>query len=127
MFDLGEGPWGEDSAFGKPCFVLTHRARAPLVKGPTSFNFVTDVHESALAQAKAAAAGKDVCVAGGANVCQQYLRAGLVDELRIHIAPLLFGAGTRLFDGIGDGLLKLEQTRVLMSSFATHLRYHVCR
>jgi dihydrofolate reductase len=127
MFDVGEGPWGDDGAFGKPCFVLTHRAREPLVRGPTTFNFVTDGLESALAQAIAAAEGKDVGIPGSATVAQQCLRAGLLDELRIHVAPVLLGAGTRLFDGLGSALVKLQRTRVLQSSFVTHFVYRVLR
>jgi dihydrofolate reductase len=125
MFDVGEGPWGEDGAFGKPCFVLTHRGKDKLVKGATTFNFVTDGIESALEQAKAAADGKNVFVMGGANIAQQYLKAGLVDEMRIHVAPVLLGAGTRLFDNINAQQIKLETTRVLESPLATHLNFRI--
>jgi dihydrofolate reductase len=125
MFDVGEGPWGEDGAFGKPCFVLTHRGKDKLVKGATTFSFVTDGIESALEQAKAAADGKNVFVMGGANIAQQYLKAGLVDEMRIHVAPVLLGAGTRLFDNINAQQIKLETTRVLESPLATHLNFRI--
>jgi dihydrofolate reductase len=125
-FDVGEGPWGEDGAFGKPCFVLTHRARPTLQRGATTFAFVTDGIDSALAQARAAAGGGNVCVMGGAEVAQQFLRAGLVDELRVHLSPLLLGAGTRLFDGEGSPAL-LRRTRVVETPAATHLQFTVER
>jgi dihydrofolate reductase len=125
MFDVGEGPWGEDGAFGKPCFVLTHRGKDKLVKGATTFNFVTDGIESALEQAKAAADDKNIFVMGGANIAQQYLKAGLVDEMRIHVAPVLLGAGTQLFDNINTQQIKLETTRVLESPLATHLNFRI--
>jgi dihydrofolate reductase len=121
-FDGGEGPWGDDGAFGMPCFVLTNRAREKLVKGPTTFTFVTDGVESALKQARAAAGDKDVVVMGGAEVAQQYLGAGLVDEVRIHLVPMLLGAGTRLFDG---SRVELERTRVVESPAATHLTFRI--
>jgi dihydrofolate reductase len=126
-FDLGEEPWGDDGTFGVPCFVVTHRPRPALVKGPTTFTFVTDGMESALVQAKAAAGEKDVCIMGGAAIDQQFIKAGFVDELRIHIAPVLLGAGTRLFDHIGTEPIKLEQTRLIESPLATHLRYRVVK
>jgi dihydrofolate reductase len=126
-FDLGEEPWGDDGAFGVPCFVVTHRPRAALVKGPTTFTFVTDGIESALVQAKAAAGEKDVCIMGGAAIAQQFIKAGLVDELRIHIAPVLLGAGTRLFDHIGTEPIKLEKTRLIESPLAIHLKFRVLK
>ncbi|WP_248964672.1 dihydrofolate reductase family protein [Sphaerisporangium perillae] len=121
-FDVGEAPWGDDGAFGMPCFVLTNRARETLVKGPTTFTFVTDGIESALKQARAVAGGKDVLVMGGAEVARQYLNAGLVDELRLHLVPMLLGAGTRFFDG---GRVELERTKVVESPAATHLTFRV--
>jgi dihydrofolate reductase len=126
-FDLGIDAWGDDGAFGKPCFVITHRPTPPLVKGPTVFTFVTDGIVSALSQAKAAADEQDICIMGGAAVAQQYLKAGLIDKLRIHIAPLLLGAGTRLFDNITTQPVELKTTRVLSSPFATHLRFDVVK
>lgn len=126
MFDVGEGPWGEDGAFGRPCFVLTHRARPTLVKGPTTFTFVLDGIASALRQAKAAAGDKAVCVMGGAQVAQQYLDAGLVDDVRLHIATILLGSGTRLFERTGRELA-LARTRVIESPFAVHLDMSVAR
>jgi DNA polymerase-4 len=102
--DPWEGWWGDDPPFHTPVFVLTHHARGPLEKqGGTTFTFVTDGIESALEQAKAAAGGKDVWLGGGANVIQQYLAAGLVDELEINIAPVVLGSGTRLFDNLARG------------------------
>jgi dihydrofolate reductase len=122
-----EGWWGDEPPFHKPVFVLTHHAREPLVKGETTFTFVTDGIESALAQARAAAGDKDVAVAGGASVAQQYLKAGLLDEFQVTVAPVLLGSGTRLFDGLPPDVT-LEQTRVVESpSGVTHLRYRVVR
>jgi dihydrofolate reductase len=134
MFGGGPGPWdeaepwngwwGEEPPFHKPVFVLTHHPREPLVLGETTFTFVTDGIESALAQAKEAAGEKDVQISGGADVCNQYLAAGLVDELQINLAPILLGAGERLFDGVGPDL-KLEQTRAVEAPGVTHLFYRV--
>jgi dihydrofolate reductase len=125
MFDMGVDPWGEDGTFKKPCFVVTHRPAEPLVKGPTTFTFVTDGPESALRQAKAAAGDENVVVMGGGTTMRQFLRAGLVDELRLHVVPLLFGAGVRLFDaGIGEHV-KLERTTVHETPNATHLTFRV--
>jgi dihydrofolate reductase len=138
MFSGGEGPWaddpnsngwwGEDPPFHHPVFVLTQHSREPLtMKGGTSFTFVTDGIEAALEQARAAAGEQDVAVGGGASAAQQYLRAGLLQELQIHLVPVLLGSGTRLF---GDGLAKtsgqMECTRVIESpSGTTHLTYRV--
>lgn len=129
MFDLGEGPWGDDPPFHMPVFVLTHHARQHVKKeGGTSFTFVTDGIAGALAQAKAAASGKDVSVAGGANVIQQCLVAGMIDEAQIHLVPILLGGGVRLFDGPGMRDLRLEQTRVIESpTGVTHLRFRIVR
>jgi dihydrofolate reductase len=134
MYSGGEGPWeddpradgwwGETPPFGVPVFVITHHARETVVKeGGTSFTFVTDGIESALEDARAAAEDHDVALAGGASVAQQYLRAGLLDELQIHIVPILLGGGVRLFGEHDDGLRQLEQTRVLSSPAVTHVRY----
>jgi len=122
-----EGWWGDEPPFHKPVFVLTHHAREPLSKGETTFTFVTDGIESALAQARAAAGDKDVAIAGGANVAQQYLAAGLLDELQIHLVPVLVGCGVRLFDHLGSEQVELECTRVIQSPAVTHLRYQVVR
>jgi dihydrofolate reductase len=142
MFGGGRGPWGDDPAWGDapwegwwgeeppfhvPVFVLTHHPRETLTKGETTFAFVTDGLEAALERARAAAGDKDVAVAGGANVVQQCLRAGLLDELQIHLVPLLLGRGVRLLDGLGDAHVELERTRVIDSPAVTHLRYRVVR
>jgi dihydrofolate reductase len=128
MFDEAEGPWGDNPPFHMPVFVLTHAPREKLVKeGGTTFTFVTDGIESALRQAKAAAGDKDVSLAGGANIIQQYLRAGLLDEIQIHLVPVLFGNGTRLFDQIGVEPIELESTRVIEGSGVTHLRFRVVK
>jgi dihydrofolate reductase len=136
MFSGGEGPWendpksdgwwGDEPPFHMPVFVLTHHPRESVTKqGGTSFTFVTDGIQAALDQARAAAGDKDVVVAGGANVAQQYLKAGLLDEFQIHVAPLLLGGGVRLFDQLGTEPVELEATRVIASPAVTHLRYRV--
>lgn len=125
MFDVGIEFWGDDGTFRKPCFVVTHRAKEPVVKGPTTFTFVTDGPESALRQAKAAAGSDDVVVMGGGTTMRQFLAAGLVDELRLHVVPLLFGAGVRLFDGAVGEHVRLERTDVTQTPNATHLTYRV--
>ena len=139
MFSGGEGPWeddpnpdawwGDEPPFHHPVFVLTHHAREPVTKqGGTTFTFVTDGIESALEQARAAAGDKNVAVGGGANVAQQYLRAGLLDELQIHVAPVLLGDGVRLFENhLGSERREIECTRVIESPTVTHLRYRVVR
>jgi dihydrofolate reductase len=140
MFSGGEGTWeddpradgwwGDEPPFHHPVFVLTHHAREPVAKqGGTTFTFVTDGIEVALEQARGAAGDKDVAVGGGADVAQQYLEAGLLDELQVHVAPVLLGDGVRLFGGRLAGTLReLECTRVLESpSGVAHLRYRVVR
>lgn len=134
MFGGGDGPWdeswegwwGDEPPFGVPVFVLTHHTREPLaMQGGTTFTFVTDGVESALEQARAAAGEKNVAVAGGANVAQQYLKSGLLDEFQVHVAPLLLGDGTRLFDHLGPDHIELEIVRVVESEAVTHLKYRV--
>lgn len=126
MFD-NAGGWGDNPPFHMPVFVLTHEGREELVKeGGTTFTFVTDGVESALEQARAAAGGKDVGVGGGANTIQQFVKAGLLDELQIHIAPLMLGDGIRLFDQM-DPDIQLVCTRVIESPRVTHLRYRVVK
>ena len=137
MFGGGPGPWGEDPwegwwgddpPFHTPVFVLTHHEREPLRKqGGTTFTFVTDGIESALEQAKEAAGGKDVSLGGGAAVFQQYLAAGLVDEVRLSVVPILLGGGARLFDNIARADVKLEPVRVVDAPGVTHLTYRVGR
>ena len=118
------GWWGDNPPFHAPVFVLTHYAReSQPMDGGTTYHFVTDGIESALAQARAAAGGGDVAIAGGAATLRQYLAAGLIDELRVHIAPILIGEGERPLDGVGDR--KLEQVRVSSSSLVTHIVYRV--
>ncbi|MER6675155.1 dihydrofolate reductase family protein [Streptomyces sp. NPDC000983] len=118
------GWWGDEPPFHAPVFVLTHHAREPQpMGGGTTFHFVTDGIESALAQAHAAAVGGDVAVQGGATTVNQYLAAGLIDELRLHIAPFTLGAGTRLFDGVPP--LNLEQVHARATGLVTHVTYRV--
>lgn len=122
MFDVTDG-WGGDPPGGGNAryFVLTHAAPGMWVGPDSPFTFVTDGIESALAQARAAAGDKDVVIGGGANVIQQYLAARLVDELRLHIAPVLLGAGKRLFGHLGGPPIELERTGVIESPYATHM------
>ena len=137
MFSGGSGPWaddpmadgwwGDEPPFRAPVYVLTHHARAPLVKQGTTITFVTEGIESALEQAGAAAGGKDVALGGGADVAQQYLRAGLLDEIQIHLVPLLLGRGVRLFDNLEGASVGFEPTRVISSPAVTHVRYRVVR
>jgi dihydrofolate reductase len=128
MFDTGERPWGESPPFGRPVFVLTHHARETLVKdGGTTFTFVTDGGERALEQARAAAGDKDVTVSGGANVVQQLIKAGLLDELEIHLIPVLLGGGIRLLDNVGPDHIELQRTRAIDSPAVTHLRFRFVR
>jgi dihydrofolate reductase len=120
------GWWGDDPPYHAPVFVLTHEEREPLVmEGGTTFSFVTDGIESALAQAKAAAGSGFVAIAGGASTANQYLRAGLVDELWLGIAPITLGAGARLFEDVGT--LALEQISSRGTDFVTHVKYRVLR
>lgn len=127
MFDNAKG-WGDDPPFHVPVFVLTHEVREVLAKqGGTTFAFVNDGVESALAQARAAAGDKNVAVGGGANTIQQFLKAGLLDELQIHFAPVLFGGGIRLFNGLGTEHIELETTRVVESPGVTHLKFRVVK
>jgi dihydrofolate reductase len=132
MFDHGRGEWdpdwrgwwGEDPPFHTPVFVLTHHPREPLtMDGGTTFEFVTDGVASALQRARAVAADRDVSVAGGAQTLQQFLAAGLLNELYLHIVPVLLGAGERLLENVGDP--KLEPVEVVASPAVTHVRYRV--
>jgi dihydrofolate reductase len=137
MFGGGPGPWekplwngwwGDSPPFHHPVFVLTHHAREPLpMQGGTTFFFVTDGIESALKQARHAANGKDVALSGGANVAQQYLAAGLIDELEIHVVPLFLGSGARLFDNVDCRKVKLEPIRTIVGTGVTHLKYHILK
>jgi dihydrofolate reductase len=135
MFGGGPGPWGpdpwggwwgDDPPFHGPVFVLTHHPREPLHKrGGTTFTFVTDGIESALEQANAAAGGKGVSLAGGADAVQQYLVAGLVDELQLSVVPIVLGGGTRLLDDVAGGKFSLQIARVVAAPDVTHLTYIV--
>jgi dihydrofolate reductase len=119
-----KGWWGDDPPYHAPVFVLTHHPRAPLpMQGGTTFHFVTDGIESALALAREAAGDADVAIAGGAATINQFLSAGLIDELRLHVAPMLLGAGERLFDGVGD--LDLERVDMSGTELVTHLTYRL--
>ena len=135
MFSGGEGPWeddpnrdawwGENPPFHHAVFVLTHHPRERVVKeGGTTFTFVTDGIEAALEEARAAAGDKDVAIAGGARVAQEYMGAGLLDELQIHVAPVLLGGGVRLFE---NEHAEIELVRVVESPVVTHLRYRVAK
>ncbi len=135
MFGGGPGPWdekdpwngwwGSTPPFHHPVFVLTHHARETVVmEGGTRFTFVTDGTESALDQARRAAGGKDVALAGGARVAQQYLKAGLVDEMQLHVVPMLLGGGARLFEGVG-ALRSLVLVKTAAASDVVHLKFAV--
>ena len=134
MFGGGDGPWdetwtgwwGDDPPYHVPVFVLTHHARQPLpMRGGTTFTFVTDGIESALRQSRAASGKKDVQIAGGAHTVQQYLRAGLLDELYLHVVPVVLGAGERLLENVGDPTL--EPVSVIASPAVTHIKYRIIR
>ena len=134
MFGGGHGPWdetwrgwwGENPPFHAPVFVLSHHARAPLsMQGGTMFTYVTDGIQSALEQARAAAGENDVAVAGGASAVRQYLAAGMLDELYLHIVPIILGAGERLLEDVGDPAL--EPVEVIASPAVTHIRYRIVR
>jgi dihydrofolate reductase len=122
--DPWQGWWGDDPPFHTPVFVLTHYERKPLTLSDTTFDFVTEGIESALEQARAAAAGKDVLIGGGADAINQYLAAGLVDEILLSIAPLLLGGGARLFEGVGPEIA-LEQVQAVDAPGVTHVKYRV--
>jgi dihydrofolate reductase len=133
MFGGGPGPWGdnpwrgfwgEDPPYHHPVFVLTRHPREPLeLEGGTTFHFVTDGIESALEQASAAAGAKDVSLGGGAGVVQQYLAAGLLDEMVISVVPVFLGSGARLFDNLGAPAPKLRQLQAVEAPGVTHIRY----
>jgi dihydrofolate reductase len=133
MFGGGDGPWddgwtgwwGDGPPYHVPVFVLTHHSRAPLSLHDTTFTFVTDGIESALMQARVAAGDKNVAIAGGASVVRQALAAGELDELYLHVVPIVLGAGERLFDDVGHP--RLEQVTVVGSSAVTHIKYRVVR
>ncbi len=120
------GWWGEDPPFHVPVFVLTHHPREPLeMQGGTTFTFVTEGVQAALDQARAAAGGRDVLIAGGAKAVQQLLAAGLLYELYLHVVPIVLGAGERLLEDVGDP--KLEPVKVVASPAVTHVKYRFTR
>jgi dihydrofolate reductase len=134
MFSPGRGAWdeewlgwwGPEPPYHAPVFVLTHHPREMLVmEGETTFTFVTDGPESALAQARAAAGDRDISIAGGAATINQYLAAGLIDELRLHVAPVILGSGERLFTGVLD--VDLEHVRTRGTDLVTHTTYRITR
>ena len=136
MFGGGDGPWdetwkgwwGDDPPYHVPVFVLTHHPREPLeMEGGTTFTFVTDGIVSALEHAREAAGDKDVALGGGADVAQQYLKAGLIDEMQIYVVPVLLGDGARLFDNLGDAEVRLECTRAVEAPGVSHLKYRVVK
>lgn len=128
MFDAGAIPWGDNPPFRAPVFVLTHQPREPLPReGGTRFNFVTDGIESAIRQAKDAAGEKDVQISGGASAVQQALAAGLLDEIQIHLVPVLLGQGVRLFNHLGAKQIELERTRMVETEGMTHLTFQVVK
>jgi dihydrofolate reductase len=127
IFDLGEEPWGDNPVYHAPVFVLSHRPKQKVVKqGGTTFTFVTDGAESALKQAKAAAGNKDIRVIGGANAVQQFINAGWLDEIEIHLIPILLGEGIRLFDHI-DKSIELERIQVTEEPDVTHLKFRIVK
>jgi dihydrofolate reductase len=118
-----KGWWGDNPPFHHPVFVLTHHPREPLILGDTTFTFVADGIQSALDKARSAAGDRDVALAGGAKAAQQYLNAGLVDEMELSVVPTLLGTGERLFDGIGADLHGLELVRTVAAPQVTHLKF----
>ncbi len=126
MFDLGEISWPEEAPFHTPVFVVTHEERAPWERpGGTTFHFVNDGIKSALDQARRAAGGRDVRISGGGATILQYLNAGLVDEFSIALSPVLFGSGTRLFEGVDASRVALVPLRGETTQRVTHLTYAV--
>jgi dihydrofolate reductase len=128
MFDVGFEPWGDPPPFGMPVFVVTHEAREPLpMQGGTTYTFVTDGIEAALERARDAAGDKNVSVWGGANIMTQYLKAGLLDEMQIHLIPLLLGGGVRLFEDLDPEGIELRRTSSIETPGATHFRFEVVK
>jgi dihydrofolate reductase len=124
MFEQGERAWPEEAPFHTPVYVLTHQQREPWVRpGGTTFHFVSGGAESALRQARESAGDRDIRIAGGANVVQQYLNMGVVDELEIALAPVLFSSGRRLFENLHESVPQFRIDKVLEGPSATHLRY----
>jgi dihydrofolate reductase len=124
--DPWNGWWGEDPPFHTPVFVVTHHEREPLTLSDTTFTFVTEGVEAAIEQATTVSDGKDVFISGGADIINQCLAAGLVDEIEVHVTPLILGSGERLFEGVGPDL-KLEQLRAVEAPGVAHLKYRVVK
>lgn len=128
MFDEGENGWPDPPPFQAPVFVLTNHGREPWIReGGTTFTFVTGGIESALEQAREAAGEKDVRISGGANTIDQFAKAGLVDEVQFHLAPVILGSGVRLFENVGEEGLDLEKIRLVDSPGVTHISFRVAR
>jgi dihydrofolate reductase len=124
MFEQGEASWPEEAPFRTPVYVLTHQKRDPWVRpGGTTFHFVNDGAESALRQAREAAGERDIRISGGADVIQQYLNLGAVEELEIALSPVFFHSGRRLFENLSEPLAQFRMDSVVNGSAATHLRY----
>jgi dihydrofolate reductase len=128
MFDVGFEPWGDPPPFGMPVSVVTHEDREPLpMQGGTTYTFVTDGIEAALELARAAAGAMDVGIWGGANIMRQYLKAGLLDEMQIHLIPILLGRGIRLFEDLDPEGIELRRTSSIETPGATHFRFEVVK
>lgn len=128
MFDVGFEPWGDPPPFKMPVFVVTHEKRDPLpMQGGTTYTFVTEGIETALELARTAAGEKNVGIWGGANLIRQYLQAGLLDEMHLHVIPILLGSGIRLFDGLNPDGITLEKVRSIETPAATHFRFEVIK
>jgi dihydrofolate reductase len=126
MFDVGYEPWGDPPPFGMPVFIVTHEVREPLpMKGGTTYTFVTDGIDAALDLARAAAGDKNVGIWGGANIIRQFLKAGLLDELHIHLVPILLGDGVRLFEDLDPDGIELRKSSSVETPGASHLRFEV--
>jgi dihydrofolate reductase len=125
-FDIGVDLW-QDTPFPVPCFVITHESREPLTMKSDSFTFVTDGLRSALRQAQQAAGDRSVLIMGGPTTGQQFVRAGLVDDIHLQLVPVFLGTGTRLFDHLGTEHIELERTAVIESPHVTHLRFQLAR
>jgi len=128
--DWGDGEWkgwwGDEPPFHYDVFIVTHHPREPVeMEGGTTFSFVTDGIEAALQRAKESAGGQDVMLSGGAEIINQYLAAGLLDELDLHVVPVLLGGGARLFEDLGDAEVALEQVRAVDAPGVTHVKYRV--
>lgn len=128
MFDVGFEPWGDPPPFGVPVFIVTHERRKPLpMQGGTTYIFVADGIEAALEQARAAAGGQNVGIWGGANIMRQYLAAGLVNEMHLHLVPVLLGGGIRLFEGFDGKAIEFRKVGVVETQGVSHFRFEVVK